>query len=828
MPHAALAAGDSADTAGRFAATNNGGAAPRNRAETAGGVGGGASTVLLPPSLPPIRGTNLPLTPPDEVALQPFITTPSPPPRRLPLQSRASPQSGWQPLTRPQRLPLAPPSRRPPTITEAGAQPRRRRHNQRTSHTLFNLSSACTPNPKPVLPAIPFAPRSRTSPPARATLPPGGGCRRSNSEAAVCCMLVGWLVGCKLCPQHEFGKRGYEAHNVAATGGDGLSAMNGTVAGGGRRCQKCSMKLIAVLKHSTQGDADALGEMLVQLGPTRQARARALCHEGVGRIAIAIAVQTGDVDCVQILCEAGAQLLPLDEQPPSPSLVTHEDEFENLWHTELEEAKALIWFSERGEWHTPIQTALATEQLEIIKILLAHGGSEVLNYHGYRRSPLGLLIVKMSGPRDPQKKVLLRIFLDHGADIHVDYAEYYGFNAPQLAVHNRSSEALELLLEHDAAWVINPKNYLLHIAASYNNVKAIQLLLDAGVAADAVSGCTIFPSTALICAVKKDARDAAALLIERGADVNGTGLTDNAASRSAGALQGDGVSGMTPLLLAATFGFHEMVELLVGHGALVNQRWTASPTSTTPLMHASCLGHQHTVELLLGFGAEPDLVDSADDNALIMAYSAGHPRTVQTLLAYNANPTCDASPEKACTLLQHISVRRAQLMSSDAPAETLKNRQQNCKSSIEQAILGIQMAGPDNKPWLGLRALARAREQGCSTCAICMEDLINTSAVAEKLATGKFLSPRPIALLPCGHSFHSYCSSKWLRSGIQSVCAVCRSTVQANDLKHFTPRVWQEAIGAPRHSMDSPPPSRAPAIPPPLIRRRQGANRTND
>ena len=93
-------------------------------------------------------------------------------------------------------------------------------------------------------------------------------------------------------------------------------------------------------------------------------------------------------------------------------------------------------------------------------------------------------------------------------------------------------------------------------------------------------------------------------------------------------------SGLTLLMCAAFYGHERVVELLLRHGAEINQQ---SSNGGTALIDAAFHGHERVVDLLIRGGAEINLQDSYGRTALMTAAFFNHPAVVRRLLRAGAD-----------------------------------------------------------------------------------------------------------------------------------------------------------------------------------------------
>ena len=115
-------------------------------------------------------------------------------------------------------------------------------------------------------------------------------------------------------------------------------------------------------------------------------------------------------------------------------------------------------------------------------------------------------------------------------------------------------------------------------------------------------------------------------------------------------------TGMTPLVFAVLTGRTEVVEILISHGADINQTDTlpinrCEMKGFTPLCHAAMKGHKDIAELLIRKGANVNLHEPHARTALHIAVDNGHLEIVKLLIenkaalcARNGNQMCYQDP----------------------------------------------------------------------------------------------------------------------------------------------------------------------------------------
>ena len=148
---------------------------------------------------------------------------------------------------------------------------------------------------------------------------------------------------------------------------------------------------------------------------------------------------------------------------------------------------------------------------------------------------------------------------------------------------------------------------VLMLAAQAGNVETVQLLLAYGAE---VNSRDTQGRTALMEAAARGHSRAAQVLLDHDADVDGE--------------RGSG-------LVRSFFG-----ALRTGFGLLDNQEASDSQNNRTPLMMAASGGHPQTIQVLVHQGADVDIQDSGGSTALMLAAGGGYFRAVEVLLEAQA------------------------------------------------------------------------------------------------------------------------------------------------------------------------------------------------
>ncbi|MBI5048757.1 MAG: ankyrin repeat domain-containing protein [Deltaproteobacteria bacterium] len=103
---------------------------------------------------------------------------------------------------------------------------------------------------------------------------------------------------------------------------------------------------------------------------------------------------------------------------------------------------------------------------------------------------------------------------------------------------------------------------------------------------------------------------------------------------TAGLNPNEAVMGITPLMIVASAGHTDIIQILLAKGANVNAKETMF--GVTALMWVALTGHTDNVKVLLAAGADVNASNKNGETALMMAADRGHTDTVEALLAAGA------------------------------------------------------------------------------------------------------------------------------------------------------------------------------------------------
>jgi len=198
-----------------------------------------------------------------------------------------------------------------------------------------------------------------------------------------------------------------------------------------------------------------------------------------------------------------------------------------------------------------------------------------------------------------------------------------GYRAIHLAVLTEHVDVLQALLD-DGALVDTKREdgwTALHHCAAFGKVKMASMLIEAGAQVDLQDeeGWTPLLEACSPDAPEESSVDMVKLLIDHGADVNL-----------------DKVDGATALHLAAASGNFAVAQVLTQAGALVDANYGVS--GQTPLFVAASRGHANIVELLLEQEADAHRKTPHGRDPLMIAIENEHLNVIKTLIAHGVVP----------------------------------------------------------------------------------------------------------------------------------------------------------------------------------------------
>ena len=240
---------------------------------------------------------------------------------------------------------------------------------------------------------------------------------------------------------------------------------------------------------------------------------------------------------------------------------------------------------------------------------------------------------------------VVKVFLDAGADIN---QEVRGCTALYLAIKNDHPEVVKTLLKAGAAPNAPGPDSLLILAAQESSAKVIKILLEYYVDMNPSSGAPVnVPSpehgfTPLTIAASAGYTDVVDKLLEYGANVDMPVVVGTRAMEAciAGGTIKDYPeqwrrAGVTALMQAANEGNIDIVRKLLEHNANVNK--TTMLDSGTAIMFSAMNGHLEVTRELVEHGAKVNAESDGGETALMLAARGGHTEVVEYLLTHGAH-----------------------------------------------------------------------------------------------------------------------------------------------------------------------------------------------
>ncbi|KAJ5724453.1 hypothetical protein N7493_006181 [Penicillium malachiteum] len=232
-----------------------------------------------------------------------------------------------------------------------------------------------------------------------------------------------------------------------------------------------------------------------------------------------------------------------------------------------------------------------------------------------KKGPLRHLVYKLLSPIEPSSgfATCLQVWADLLEEVHVLFtACAWGFRG---VIQEALSAGFNLDERNDDG------ETALAVAASFNDIKIMKLLLESGADVNAIGskgGYTpLHHGSAPWC--QEQSVQAVKLLIDHGADVTK-------------GIEGPINDQWTPLHLATCRGFEQIVRLLLDKGAEVNGKTKRGSTA----LHLALHDKATIAQLLLDYGADPTLEDKNGQTPLKVAAANGYEDMVKFLLKYQS------------------------------------------------------------------------------------------------------------------------------------------------------------------------------------------------
>lgn len=261
--------------------------------------------------------------------------------------------------------------------------------------------------------------------------------------------------------------------------------------------------------------------------------------------------------------------------------------------TDKQFAPALFAPADGDDGWTPLLKAVYGKDTELVRMFLAKGANpnvqcECSSMAGGGWTPL-LMTIKF----DSRNTDIIRLLLDHGADLNVARASKWGSddNSTPLMLAAGNAENVTLLLENGSPVndLSNNGYTALWHAVATRNLKSLELLLQHG--ADVQLGHNPLLATVSHSSLWKEFLPIAKQLLEAGADINKPSKKD----------------GQTVLMRAVQTGDPDMVRFLVASGARVTDQ---DNQGRSALVFAKRGDNEEIIGLIQG-GAETASIDSS-------------------------------------------------------------------------------------------------------------------------------------------------------------------------------------------------------------------------
>jgi ankyrin repeat protein len=383
-----------------------------------------------------------------------------------------------------------------------------------------------------------------------------------------------------------------------------------------------------------------------------------------GNSALCFAATRSHREVVTFLLSQGAEV----DNPASNGLTPLMAASRNGWEdiVEMMISKGAKVNAEATNGMTPLIHAASGGNANVVRLLIRHGADLALS--GY-----SALIAAINA----ENKNIVELLILNGVNINPSEGDSYSQHVRRVTKKGVvSSNASSTNVVSAAMPAISPKKTgtpvsPLRLALMKKQEEIALLLMNNGAVIE--KGNSDNENTAdpaLVLALEGSMFKAAKALIERGADVNGIkygyplvsyfmaysvrpeGILDTVkflCDHGADVERRPVRSGSAPLMIAASRGRQDIVELLLSRGANINVRYSdpkgyhSGDLGDTSLAFAARAGYTSIVDLLLSKGADINSKKWNGSTALIDALRGGHREVALILIAHNADVNAETS-----------------------------------------------------------------------------------------------------------------------------------------------------------------------------------------